>query len=237
MLAWHMMETTGAIQFSAGVIKESMAAWDILEWAEEMKDRDYGPEPEVLEAARNLKPFEDVVIDERRVEGALDFPVEVSLQLDHFDWEAGTAKGSLQHAVMFWEEAFGDDLARQHKKSWLDVDLQGLTFELQVIEMLAPNAPAPSADLLARAVEGPKRQAGPGRRRLHDWDGAFLHLIGEAERNAIAPDPDAHGAQADIAKMIADWFADQGATIPSNSQLQSTAKRVLEHIRDTRARP
>ena len=127
---------------------------------------------------------------------------------------------------------FFEELKGQHEKSWLDFDLSGLSFTLSMIEMLAPSAPPPPNDLFtATSLKSDTRAGGPGRRRTHDWDGALLFLIGEAERNAIAPDPDAHGAQADVAKLMADWFAEQGAPIPANSQLQAKAKLVLAHIR------
>lgn len=59
----------------------------------------------------------------------------------------------------------------------------------------------------------------------------MFHLIGQAEKNCIAPDPDAHGAQADIKRMLADWFSLNGGKVPADSQLQTFAARALNSIR------
>ncbi|MDQ2762406.1 MAG: hypothetical protein M3Y22_02590, partial [Pseudomonadota bacterium] len=75
-------------------------------------------------------------------------------------------------------------------------------------------------------------KGGPGRRREYDWDGALFHLIGEAEKNGIAQDPEAHGAQADIKRKLADWFSLNGGKVPADSQLQSYAARALAAIRN-----
>ena len=105
------------------------------------------------------------------------------------------------------------------------MDLGDMCFDLAKIEMIAPNAEAPKADLFSvlatQAAEHPVRKPGPGRRREYDWDGALLYLVGQAEKNSIAPDPEAHGAQANIVRVLADW-------------LQAYAKRALEAIRGTR---
>jgi len=101
---------------------------------------------------------------------------------------------------------------------------------------MAPNADIPKADLFsspAEQSETPARIGGPGRRREHDWDGALLHLVGQAEKNSIAPDPDAHGAQADIVRLLAEWFHMKGDKVPAESQLQTFAKRALQAIRAT----
>ena len=237
MLGWHILETTGSLEFTSGAIIEKIAAFDLLEWAEEQKTTlpTYGDliEPDLIRRASLLKPGEDIEIYRTEAgEEPITLPVEVAIWLEEFDWETGRAKGSLRDAVLFWPEAF-DELATQHKKSWIEVDVEGLRFELSMIEMLAPNAPRPAIGLISFKPKVTKkpRAGGPGRRRKHDWDGALLNLIGEAERNEIVPDPEAHGAQADVAKRMAEWFTSQGADIPSNSQLQTMARRVLDNVR------
>jgi len=228
MLAWHVFETTGILEFTSGTLTEKLTAHDFLELTTLDPD---GDDPTVLRAKAAL-PWEGIIIVEPRTpEFPFPLPIEAISQIDFFDWEAGVARGSMQHTTIIAPDFF-EELKGQYQKSWIDFDLSGLSFTLSMIEMLAPSAPPPPNDLFtATPLKSDTRAGGPGRRRTHDWDGALLFLIGEAERNAIAPDPDAHGAQADVAKLMADWFAEQGAPIPANSQLQAKAKLVLEHIR------
>lgn len=206
-----------------------MSAYSFLEVA---KSSDiFETTPEQISAAKALKVYEDVEVDRAPVEGSVFIPIESALWLDEFDWELGTAKGSLQFAVFFNAEAFEDAL-RTYENAWIELDLSGLVLPLSLIEMLAPNASPPPIDLLTPKSFGPKiREGGPGRRRKHDWDSALISLIGEAERNSIAADPDAHGAQADIATRLADWFATRDLPIPGNSQLQERARDILISIR------
>lgn len=238
MLAWHIFETTGFLEFTSGTLTEKIAAHDFLEWTGHNRDLDPDcDDPRVLRAKAAL-PWEEIIVEEPQTpEFPFAFPIEAIFQIDFFDWEAGVARGSMQHTTIIYPEIF-EELKGQHGKSWLEFDLSGLSFTLSMIEMLAPSTPPPPNDLFtATPLKLGTRVGEPGRRRTHDWDGALLFLIGEAERNAIAPDPDAHGAQADVAKLMADWFAERGAPIPANSQLQAKAKLVLEHIRAANPRP
>ncbi|SOB79006.1 hypothetical protein SAMN06297144_0324 [Sphingomonas guangdongensis] len=238
MLSWHVFETTGYFEFMAGTVVEMVAAHDFLEWTGLSSETNLETDDPTALRALAAKPWEEVVVEEPRTpEFPFALPVEATLQIDHFDWEAGVARGSMRHTTIIAPDYY-EELQGTHGKSWLTFDLSGLSFPLSMIEMLAPNAPAPPDDFFARMPANPEvKVGGPGRRRTHDWDGALLFLIGEAERNAIAPDPDAHGAQADVAKLMADWFAEQGAAIPVNSQLQAKAKLVLDHIRRANPKP
>lgn len=225
MLAWHILENDARLEFTRGCIIDKMAAFRFLEAA---KSGDFfEPTPEQISAAEALQPYEDFEVDRRPVEGSVFVPIESAIWLDEFDWELGTAKGSLQYAVFLNPDAFEDEIGA-YEHGWIEFDLSGLVFPLALIEMLAPNVSAPPVDLLSPKIAVPKmREGGPGRRRKHDWDGALMSLIGEAERNSIAADPEAHGAQADIAARLADWFATRDLPIPANSQLQERARDVL----------
>jgi hypothetical protein len=229
MLAWHILETDAQLEFTDGYIIDKMAVYSFLEAAK--SGDSFETTPEKISAANALQPYEDFEVDRRLVDGCVFVPVEAALWLEDFDWELGTAKGSLHHAVLFNPEAFQDVLGT-YEDGWIELDLSGLVFPLSLIELLAPNASPPPVDLLSPKSGGLKmREGGPGRRRKHDWDGALMSLIGKAERNSIAADPEAHGAQADIADRLADWFASRDLPVPANSQLQERARDVLASIR------
>src|SRR5215204_3770925 len=238
MLAWHVFETTGTLLFASGQAVEKMYGFSLLEWAKvPICDgslgrgvENLGPSIEAVRRAEQSDKSEVIEVERRELSLPVEFPVELSAGMEIFDWEQGITRGSLHNLEIaeYYEEPIP-----QRSDSWIDVDLSGLCFDLHLIEMLAPSASVPTQSLFATSAESPggQKRGGPGRRRHHDWDGVLLYLIGEAERNEIAPDPDAHGAQADVANMMADWFAAQGSPVPVSSQLQTMAKRVLEHIR------
>lgn len=229
MLGWHILETTGALEFYGGKIFDKMAAFDLLRMVESGELMEC--EKIYIDNAKAADPFSPITVGERENDLPLCLPVEAALWLESFDWELGTANGSLQCLDTAALERF-EETQRLYTNSWVEVDLFDLRFELAFIEMLAPNASPPALDLLSVSDTAPKRrQGGPGRRRKHDWDGALMSLIGEAERNSIAADPEAHGAQADIAARLADWFAQRDLPIPANSQLQEKARDVLASIR------
>jgi hypothetical protein len=162
------------------------------------------------------------------------FPVEVLVHSEEVDWESGTITADFSGRFIestseesgLWTENEGADLT---------LNLLDMCFDLSDIEMIAPGASPPATVFLPRVTgagsEAATRKGGPGRRREYDWDGALLHLVGQAEKNSIAPDPDAVGAQAAIKRILADWFSEHGGKIPADSQLQSFAKRALDAIR------
>jgi hypothetical protein len=233
MLSWHLYETVGYVEFMSGSVIERLRGFQIIEWAEKLGQGSF--DKGLLTKARS-RPMDDIELDHEWNEFPICLPVDTLAFLDAVDWERGTAKGEL-HDLGKRYEYLVEEWVPAHKDIWYSIDLADMNFPLSMIEMLAPNAPAPVDDLFARkANTAVAAKGGPGRRRKHDWDGALLYLLGEAERNAIAPDPSAHGTQADIASMMADWFAKQGADIPANSQLQSMAGRVLRQIEATRPR-
>jgi hypothetical protein len=167
---------------------------------------------------------------------ARGFPGAVLVYAEELDWEAGCALVKFHCENISELEGF-EELEPQYRDSELTMDLADMCFELEKLEMMAPNGEAPTGDLFSPAtqkLEPPVRKPGPGRRREYDWDGALLYLVGQAEKNSIAPDPGAHGAQANIARVLADWFSLHGGKVPADSQLQACAKRALDAIRETK---
>jgi len=236
VLSWLILDGGVLLYFANGTMVERIPAYRLRRYAESISDAKILNEAEkaVLEREEKAVDWNEISEIAREIwaNEPKPFPIEISFFLDVFDWELGKAQGNLEHSEILAKETW-EDLGTQYEDSYWDVDLSGMCFNLQTIEMLAPNAATPVADLLNPATSPAElsRKGGPGRRREYDWDGALLHLIGQAEINAIAPDPDAHGAQADITRVLADWFSDNGGKVPAESQLQSMAKRALDAIR------
>jgi len=154
---------------------------------------------------------------------------------DELDWEAGTVVVEF-HDYTIPSVEDDSELAFAEEGDQLFCRLTDMCFDSSAIEMMAPGAELPRTDSFsatAPAAENVTKRAGPGRRREYDWDGALLHLIGQAEKNSIAPNPDAHGAQADIKRRLADWFSLNGGKVPADSQLQALARRALDAIKST----
>jgi len=244
VLCWQIFLGELGLYFTAGTIVHNRSPTIMaLEAAEGKEPADlatlidqYGEE--LGRAVQAALPLGRVVIQmDDWVNEARHFPVELMIHADDLDWEEGILSIELINGIHEWDGDY-PSLYFEHDDEYLQVDLKEMCFSLEVIEMLAPNGRIPTRDELPATVtnlgDGGARKGGPGRRREYDWDGALFHLIGEAEKNSIAPDPNAHGAQADIKRKLADWFSANGGKVPAESQLQSYASRALDSIRNAK---
>jgi hypothetical protein len=155
MLAWWILETSGALEFESGKIIEKMFAYNVLDIAQQPTVPFRGAISEqIIERARLAKSSDAIEIGQIEPEGTITVPVEISLWVEGFDWDKGTAKGSLQYAKL--RDGF-EDIEKSYKESWLEVDLTGLQFDLSMIEMLAPTAKPPAMDQLKMEETQPAR--------------------------------------------------------------------------------
>jgi hypothetical protein len=69
---------------------------------------------------------------------------------------------------------------------------------------------------------------GGGRPRKYDWEGAMIHMAALANH----PDglPTGPGAQAKIARRIADWFESGGGDCPADSEIRRRASRIVQAL-------
>ncbi len=67
-----------------------------------------------------------------------------------------------------------------------------------------------------------------GRPRKYDWEGALIHIAALANH----PDglPTGSGAQAEIARRIADWFEGSGGETPADSEIRRRAARIMQAL-------
>ncbi len=240
VICWQIYCGQLDLMFASGTVTETLSAFNYLvrSMAEdgtrsvERVRAAFGDEI----AAAVASVGEDGEVDVRKetwTKEARWFPIEVITLADDINWDDGTL--SIDWDLGGIPDHDQDYLIRSEEDSHLAFALSEMCFELGSIEMMAPNAEAPKVDLFSLTEtsmpDANARKGGPGRRREYDWDGALLHLIGQAEMHSIASDPHAHGAQADIVRRLADWFSLNGGKVPADSQLQSLARRALEAIK------
>lgn len=101
----------------------------------------------------------------------------------------------------------------------------GVTFEAVGIEAMA-QSPNNSTDV--RQPLAKVQESAPVRKRMHDWEGAMIHLI--ALSNSPDGLPTGYGAQAQIARLMALWFQKVHGREPANSELRQRAQRILNEI-------
>lgn len=73
---------------------------------------------------------------------------------------------------------------------------------------------------------GPKNPG--GRPEKWDWEGALIHVIAEA--NTVNGLPTDRGAQAQIEKMISEWFMWKTGNSPADSEIRKRASAVMKAI-------
>jgi hypothetical protein len=139
------------------------------------------------------------------------------------NWEDGLLEAEIRYKFkdnesLFWED---DELLQgEFEKADHNVTLRGLRFEREKIEMLQPNvemAPATPKSVPAAAPIG--------RPRTWDWDGATTFLLTIAQ----TPDglPTGPGAQAQIERLLADWFVQNAGKEPAESLIRKHATKIM----------
>jgi len=104
------------------------------------------------------------------------------------------------------------------------ISLTGLSFDRETIEMLQP-----SVELAPVAVGQTESRARIGRPRTWDWDSATTYLLTIAQK----PDglPTGPGAQAQIERLIAEWFTNETGDAPAASQVRQHATKIMRALK------
>jgi hypothetical protein len=126
-----------------------------------------------------------------------------------------------------------EDLQTEFENSELKLELRGMSFDLDAIEMLAPGGATPQPTLPGIQRDGhPRNRAARGRTAKWDWEGAIAHIAAVAN----TPDglPTGHGAQAKIARLLSDWFAQAEGESPADSELRLRAANVMTALDNCR---
>jgi hypothetical protein len=140
----------------------------------------------------------------------------------NIDWVNGVLEaeiGAWDHIdrSYFLEEE--DLLQSDFEKADYRVTLSGLSFERETIEMLQPNMEFPP--ITHGQTENRVRI---GRPRTWDWEGATTYLLTIAQ----TPDglPTGPGAQAQIERLVAEWFTNETGDAPATSQAAGTKSQA-----------
>lgn len=142
---------------------------------------------------------------------------------DEINWDEGRLRAEFESSDIFDEALFWEDdelLSGEYEKPVYNVTLRGLCFNREAIEMLQPSFQIPSA------FSGqPTTAARLGRPRIWDWDAALTYLMSIAQ----TPDglPTGTGSQAQIERLLADWFMAETGDTPAESQIRKHATKIM----------
>jgi hypothetical protein len=101
--------------------------------------------------------------------------------------------------------------------------LVDVSIERAAIKRLSPSALQPSA------VGRPQTES--ERATKYDWLGAFAHVAAVLCYDEVIENPNKHGTQAKIERIMAQWFLDGGDEQPSPARLKTQAKIIMGALR------
>ena len=158
-------------------------------------------------------------------------PCQVSpgyfLKATNIDWKRGVLETEIGAFEQIDRNYFDDEeelLLSEFDKADYKVTLTGLYFDQETIEMLQPNA-----ELAPVGVGQTESRARLGRPRTWDWDSATTYLLTIAQK----PDglPIGPGAQAQIERLISEWFTREAGDAPAASQVRQHATRIMRALK------
>jgi hypothetical protein len=182
---------------------------------------------EKLIAANEMDDIQEIAHEWGRDEQPQQVSCGYFVFATNINWEEGIIQatifgGGAQDESLFWDKDYL--LNSDFRGADYEVTLKGLCFEREKIEMLQPNIeiPQPAKE---RRDERPRL----GRPRTWDREGATTHLLTIAQ----TPDglPIGPGAQAQIERLVADWFMTSTGNTPSVSQVRQHATKIMKVLK------
>jgi len=245
MLKWMIYNGELAPYFTHGKITPFTSVLGVLVQIEGLAQLDAGPERDAAIRAEFEPDFADQLIDRDRFAEVFGEPVEWDereephqvgagffVYADEIDWEEGSIKAEIHHPEsqdeyhLFWDAQ--DHLSAEFERSQFKVELSGLRFSLDALEMMLP-AVEPSA---SRTTSDSEHVTAIGRPRKWDWEGAFAKLALVAQH----PDglPVGPGAQAQIERILSEWFVAETGDSPATSQIRQRAQKMMRLLQPSR---
>lgn len=182
---------------------------------------------EKLISADAMDDYEEVAYEWNLKEGPQQVSCGYFVYATNIDWEEGTVQATIHYSTkrddtLFWDA--DNLLVSDLEDPDYEVTLKGLCFDRDKIEILQP-----SIDLSPSPQDRKKERPRIGRPRTWDWDGAITHLLTIAQK----PDglPVGPGAQAQIERLVADWFIAGAGNGPSVSQVRQHVTNIVRAIK------
>jgi hypothetical protein len=154
------------------------------------------------------------------------------LNSSNIDWKNGLLTVEFEitdhiDRALFWDEE--DLLSSEFEKADYSITLTGLSFDREPIEMLQPHL-----EVTAAKVAKVESRSRVGRPRTWDWDGATTYLLTIAQ----TPDglPTGPGAQAQIERLVAEWFTNETGDAPAASQVRQHAAKIMRALKKPESR-
>jgi hypothetical protein len=238
MLLWMIFNGEIIPFFNKGRSVAKVSAFSIIfdalggDWTSENRDElireNFEPEmADKLIAAKDMDKIEEVAFEWAIDDGPREVAAGYFVFATAIDWDQGLVEAEIESSNANDEHLFWDSdelLVSDFEHPNYFVTLSGLCFELERIEMLQP-----SADLAPPPHRAVERGARMGRPRTWDWDGATIHLLTIAQ----TPDglPTGPGAQAQIERLIADWFMTTTGNAPAESQVRQHSTKMMRALK------
>lgn len=245
MLKWMIYNEELSPYFSHGKITPYTSALGVLLQIDGLAQMDAGSEKDAAIRAHFEPELAVQLIGRDRFADVFGEPVEWDereephrvgagffVYADEIDWEEGSIKAEIHHPEsqdelhLFWDAE--DHLSAEFERSQFKVELSGLRFSLDALEMMLP-ALEPGA---SGTESGSQHATAIGRPRKWDWEGAFAKLALVAQH----PDglPVGPGAQAQIERIISEWFVAETGDSPATSQIRLRAQKMIRLLQPSR---
>jgi hypothetical protein len=149
------------------------------------------------------------------------------LYLTNIEWNRGIVNVEIEAFDQIARAFFGEEeelINSEFDEASYKITLTGLCFDVESIELLQPNS-----EIALVAVGKPEMRARLGRPRVWDWDGVLTYLLTIAQK----PDglPSGTGAQAQIERLIAEWFMKETNDAPADSQVRQHATKIMQALK------
>ncbi len=255
LLMWLVFDGQLALLFTKGSVKEFRASYTLIDealYAAEVEGKPNDPERREEYLQLVAQEWSEEIAENVRAAGLdtlaractrhdtfedepTEAPIAALLFADSVDWENGVAVGTIYSDKDFKFLHHGSELLDpEYDDASLEFELEGMAFELERIELLAPNAagPAPSPIMSARTDDEHQRRSRIGRPPKWDWEGAIAHVAAIANR----PDglPEGAGAQAKLEQIMMEWFVAATGDAPTPSEIRRRASKIMSQVRSAK---
>lgn len=145
---------------------------------------------------------------------------------EDIDLEQGTLRSFFDSGDLNERFFYGDETTMLHPNypgARIICEIEHLLINADVLEMLQPNIHLPDAGAVEVAA------AKTGRPRKWNWDDALAHMVSLANKpDGLSTGP---GAQAQIERLMAEWFQRTAGDVPADSQIRLYAAKVMAALK------